>query len=103
MDSSELAKLLALADQLSPERYPERAIALNQRIVQLDPSNAAAYVRLARAYQTQRDFPAAVAACQDALRQNPESIAAQRRWQRIIEERELYQQVQKIETYEEAL
>lgn len=103
MDSPELARLLAMADQLSPERYPERAVALNQRIVQLDPHNAAAYVRLARGYQAQRNFSAAVAACQDALSHNPQSVAAQRRLQRITEEWELYQQAQAIETYEEAL
>ncbi len=103
MDSSELAKLLALAEQLSPERYPERAIILNQRIVQLDPHNAAAYVRLARAYQTQQNYSAAVAACQDALRHHPQSIAAQRRLQRVTEEWELYKEVQTIQTYDEAL
>ncbi len=103
MDSFELARLLVMADQLSPERYPERAIALNQRIVQLDPRNAAAYVRLARGYQARRNFSAAVAACRDALSHNPQSVAAQRRLQRITEEWELYQQVQAIETYEEAL
>jgi curved DNA-binding protein CbpA len=103
MDSSDLDRLLVLAEQLSPERYPERAITLNQQIVQLDPQNAAAYVRLARAYQAQRDFPSAVAACQDALRHNPESIAAQRRLQRITEEWDFFRQVQKITTYDEAL
>jgi tetratricopeptide (TPR) repeat protein len=103
MDSPELARLLALADQLSPERYPERAVALNQRIVQLDPHNAAAYVRLARGYQAQQNFSAAVAACRDALSRDPQSVAAQRRLQRITEEWELYQQVQTIQIYEEAL
>ncbi len=48
MDSPELAQLIATAEQLSPERYPDQAVALNQRVVQLDPQNAAAYVRLAR-------------------------------------------------------
>ena len=103
MDSFELARLLVMADQLSPERHPDRAIALNRRIVQLDPRNAAAYVRLARGYQAQRNFSAAVAACRDALCHNPQSVAAQRRLQRITEEWELYQHVQAIETYEESL
>lgn len=103
MDSPELARLLAMADRLSPERYPERAIALNQRIVELDPHNAAAYVRLARGYQAQQNFSAAAAACQDALSHNPQSIAAQRRLQRITEDWELYQHVQEIKTYEEAI
>ena len=85
MDSLELARLLVMADRLSPERYPERAIALNQRIVELDPHNAAAYVRLARGYQAQQNFSAAVAACRDALSHNPQSTAAQRRLQRITE------------------
>jgi tetratricopeptide (TPR) repeat protein len=103
MDSPELAQLIATAEQLSPERYPDQAVALNQRIVQLDPQNAAAYVRLARGYQAQRNFAAAVAACQNALRLQPESEAAQRRLQRVTEERELSRQAQTIATYAEAL
>lgn len=103
MDSSELARLIATAEQLSPERYPDQAIALNQRIVQLDPRNAAAYVRLARGYQAQRSFAAAVAACQDALRHDPQSTGAQRRLQRVTEEWAFARQVQAIATYDEAL
>ncbi len=103
MDSAELSQLLAAAEQLSPERRPDQAIALNQRIVQLDPHNAAAYLRLARGYQAQRNFAAAAAACQDALRHHPESSAAQRRLQRISEEWGFYRQAQRIATYDEAL
>lgn len=103
MDSSELARLIATAEQLSPERYPDQAIALNQRIVQLDPRNAAAYVRLARGYQAQRSFAAAVAACQDALRHDPQSATAQRRLQRVTEEWELARRAQTIASYDEAL
>lgn len=103
MDSLEFAQLLARAEHLSPERYPEQAAALNQRIVQLNPSNVAAYLRLARALQTQRQFAAATAACQDALQRNPQSAVAQRRLQRITEEWALAQQAQAIATYDEAL
>jgi tetratricopeptide (TPR) repeat protein len=103
MDSPELAQLIAQAEQLSPERHPDQAIALNQRIVQLDPHNAAAYLRLARSYQAQHNFAAAVDACQDALRQQPESIAARRRLERINEERDFYRQAQRITSYDEAL
>lgn len=103
MDSSELARLIAAAEQLSPERYPDQASALNQRIVQLDPGNAAAYVRLARGYQAQRSFAAAIAACQNALRHDPQSAVAQRRLQRVTEEWELARQAQAIATYDEAL
>ncbi len=103
MDASEIARLIAAAEQLSPERYPDQAVILNQRVVQLDPRNAAAYVRLARAYQAQRSFAAAVAACQNALQYQPQSIGAQRRLHRINEERALARQAQTIATYDEAL
>jgi tetratricopeptide (TPR) repeat protein len=103
MDSPEVAQLIARAEQLSPERHPEQAIALNQRIVRLDPHNAAAYVRLARGYQAQRNFAAAIAACQDALRHHPQSSVAQRRLQRINEEWELAQRAQGIDTYDETI
>ena len=103
MNSPELAQLIATAEQLSPERYPDQAIALNQRIVQLDPRNAAAYVRLARGHQAHRNFAAAAAACQNALRHDPQSAVAQRRLYRITEERELAQRAQAIATYDEAL
>lgn len=102
MDPLEFTQLLARAEQLSPERYPDQAIPLNQRIVQLDPHNAAAFLRLARAFQTQRQFAAATEACQDALQQHPQSAVAQRRLQRITEEWEFAQQAQSIATYEEA-
>lgn len=102
MDSQEFAQLLARAEQLSPERYPDQAIELNQRIVQLDPHNAAAFLRLARAFQTQRQFAAATEACQHALQQHPQSAVAQRRLQRITEEWEFARQAQSIATYEEA-
>jgi tetratricopeptide (TPR) repeat protein len=102
MDSPEIAQLIAKTEQLSPERYPDQAIALNQRIVQLDPHHAAAYVRLARGYQAQRNFAAAIAACQDALHHHPQSSVARLRLQRITEEWELVQHVQAIATYDEA-
>jgi hypothetical protein len=103
MDSSELARLIAAAEQLSPERYPDQAITLNQRIVQLDPDNAASHLRLARGYQAERNFAAATMACQDALRLQPLSVVAQRRLQRITEEWDFYRQAQAIESYEEAI
>ena len=103
MDSLEFAQLLARAQQLSPERHPEQAVALNQRIVQMDPSNAAASLRLARGLQTLRQFAAAAAACQDALQRQPQSAVAQRRLQRISEEWALAQQAEAIATYDEAL
>ena len=103
MDSPELAQLIAAAEQLSPERHPDQAIALNQRIVLLDPSNAPAYLRLARSYQAQSNFAAAIAACQDALHHHPESIAAKRRLERINEEWHFYRQAQTIASYDEAL
>jgi tetratricopeptide (TPR) repeat protein len=103
MNTADLSELIAQADRLSPERYPEQAVAINQQIVQLDLQNAAAHVRLARAYQAQRKFAAAAAACQDALKCNPQSTIAQRRLQRIHEEWALYKQAQEIKTYDEAL
>lgn len=103
MDPLEFAQLLARAEQLSPERYPDQAAALNQRIVQIDPHHVAAFLRLARALQTQRQFAAAAAACENALQQNPQSAVALRRLLRITEEWELAQQAQRITTYEEAL
>ncbi|HEY7127060.1 MAG TPA: DnaJ domain-containing protein [Ktedonobacterales bacterium] len=103
MDFSEFAQLLAEAEQLSPERHPAQAIELNQRIVQLDPHNAAASLRLARGYQAQRNFVAAAAACQNALHHHPQSLAAQRRLQRIKEEWALSEQAGVIATYDEAL
>src|SRR6185437_6829408 len=65
--------------------------------------NAAAYVRLARAYQAQRKFAEAKAACQEALRLNPGSTVAKQRLQRIIEEWALAQQAQEVSSFEEAL
>lgn len=103
MDSTEFARLLSQAEQLSPERYPDQAITLNQRMLQLDPLQGAAYVRLARAYQAQRNFAAAVAACEGALQVHPHSPVAARRLQRITEEWTLAEQAQAITTYEEAL
>lgn len=102
IDPPELARLIAKAEQLSPERYPDQAVELNQRIVQLDPQSAAAYVRLARGYQAQRKFAAAVEACQEALKRHPQSTVAPKRLRRITEEWELYQQAQAIGTYQEA-
>ena len=103
MDISDLAQLIATAEHLSPERHPDQAVTLNQQILSLDPQNAAAYVRLARAYQTQRQFAAAVAACQDALQRNPQSTVAQKRLQRIHEEWALAKRAQAITTFHEAL
>lgn len=103
METTDVAQLVAEAERLSPERSPQQAMELNQRIVQSDPQNAAAYVRLARAYQAQRDFTAAVAACEAALQCNPNSTVAQRRLQRVKEEWELYKQAEAIQTYDEAL
>ena len=45
-----VAELIDAAERLSPERFPEQAMELNQQIIQHDPTNAAAYVRLSRAY-----------------------------------------------------
>jgi tetratricopeptide (TPR) repeat protein len=102
IDPPEVAQLIATAEQLSPERYPDQAIELNQRIVQRDPVNAAAYVRLARAFQAQRKFAEAEVACQEALRLNPQSTVAQRRMQRIAEEWTLARQAQAVSTWDDA-
>ncbi len=59
-------------------------------------------MRLARAYQAQRQFAAATAACQEALQRHPQSAVAQKRLQRITEEWELAKQAQTITTYQEA-
>lgn len=98
-----LAALVAQAEQCSPERYPAQAIDVNQCIIQLDPTNAASYVRLARAYQARRKFAAADAACRDALRRNPHSTVAKARLQRITEEWALAKRAQAITTFHEAL
>lgn len=103
MSTPDLAQLIATADRLSPERHPAQAVTVNQQILSLDPQNAAAYVRLARAYQAQRQFAAAVAACQAALPRNPQSTVAQKRLQRINEEWALAKQAQAITTFQEAL
>ena len=103
MDASELAQLIARAEQLSPERHPEQAVPLNRRIVQLDPDNAVAYLRLARALQTQRQFALAAAACQEALQRQPQSDVAYKRWQRIKEEWALARQAEALTSYGEAL
>jgi tetratricopeptide (TPR) repeat protein len=103
METMDVAQLVAEAERLSPERSPEQAVELNQRIVRLDPRNAAAYVRLARAYQAQRNFAAAADACQEALQCNPGSAVAQRRLQHINEEWDFYKKAQAIQTYDEAL
>lgn len=102
MDTPDLAKLIATAQHLSPERHPDQAVELNQQILSLDPQNAATSVRLARAYQAQRQFEAA-AACQKALQHNPQSIVAQKRLQRIEKEWALAKQTQVITAYQEAL
>jgi tetratricopeptide (TPR) repeat protein len=102
MHTPELVQLIITAEQCSPERHPAQAMELNQRIIQLNPANAAASVRLARAYQAQRQFAAAVAACQDTLQRNPQSAVAQKRLQRITEEWALAKQAQTITTYQEA-
>ncbi len=102
MDSLELAELVAQAEQCSPERHPDQAVALNQQIIHLDSQNAAAYVRLARAYQAQRQFTAAAVACQEALQRHPQSAVAQKRLQRINQEWTLAKQAQTITTYQEA-
>jgi cytochrome c-type biogenesis protein CcmH/NrfG len=65
MPVAELAQLTSAAEYLSPERSPAEAVVLNQELLALDPTNAAAHVRLARAYQAQRKFAEAKAACQD--------------------------------------
>ena len=69
----------------------------------LDPQNAAAYVRLARAYQTQRQFAAAEAACQEALQRNPQSTVAQTRCKRVWEEWLLAKRAQAVTTFHAAL
>lgn len=98
-----LAELIAIAEHLSPERHPDQAVTLNQQILSLDPQNAAASVRLARAYQAQRKFAEAKAACQEALRLNPGSVVAKQRLQRIAEEGALAALAQAITSFEEAL
>jgi tetratricopeptide (TPR) repeat protein len=97
-----ITELIAAAEQLSPERSPAEAVELNQRILQLDPQNAAAYVRLARAYQAQRKFAEAKAACQEALRLNPGSTVAKQRLQRISEEWDLAKEAQAVSTWDDA-
>jgi tetratricopeptide (TPR) repeat protein len=99
----DLSQLIAAAEHLSPEHHPAQAVALNQQILSLDPQNAAAYVRLARAYQSQRQFAAAEAACREALQRNPQSTVAQKRLQRIQEEWALAKRAQSITTFHEAL
>jgi tetratricopeptide (TPR) repeat protein len=103
MPTTNVTELIATAEQLSPERSPAQAVDLNQRILQLDPTNAAAHVRLARAYQAQRKFAEAKAACQEALRLNPGSTVAKQRLQRITKEWALAQQAQTATSFEEAL
>jgi tetratricopeptide (TPR) repeat protein len=78
-------------------------VEVNQHILQFDPSNAAAHVRLARAYQVQRKFAEAKAACQEALRLNPGSAVAKQRLQRNAEEGALAAQAQVVTSFEEAL
>jgi cytochrome c-type biogenesis protein CcmH/NrfG len=89
MPPAALPDLIMAAEQLSPDRAPATAVELNQQILALDPTNAAAQVRLASAYQAQRKFAEAKAACQEALRLNPGSTVAKQRLQRISEEWEL--------------
>src|SRR5215472_13501425 len=59
-------------------------------------------MRLARAYQAQRKFAEAKAACQEALRLNPGSTVAKQRLQRISEEFALATQAQAVSSLEEA-
>ncbi|HLV99438.1 MAG TPA: tetratricopeptide repeat protein [Ktedonobacterales bacterium] len=102
MPASELDDLITTAERLSPERSPAQALELNQQVLQLDPTNAAAHVRLARAYQSQREFAEAKAACQEALRLNPGSTVAKGRLQRISEEWELAKEAQATSTWDDA-
>jgi tetratricopeptide (TPR) repeat protein len=102
MSAPDVAQLIAAAEQLSPERSPAEAVELNRQILALDTTNAAAHVRLARAYQTQRKFAEAKAACQEALRLNPGSAVAKQRLQRIAEEWVLAQAAQAVSTWDEA-
>ena len=103
MPTPEVTQLITTAEQLSPERYPDQVVELNQQMLQLDPTNAAAYVRLARAFQAQRKFAEAKAACQEALLLNPGSTVAKQRLQRITEEWALAKQAQSVTNFEEAL
>ena len=102
MSTTKVAELIATAECLSPERFPVQAMDLNQQVLQLDPTNAAAHVRLARAYQAQRKFAEAKAACQEALRLNPGSTAAKQRLQRISEEYALATQAQSVSDWDAA-
>ena len=103
MPPSALADLITTAEQLSPERSPNQALEVNQQILQFDPTNAAAQVRLARAFQAQRKFAEAKVACQEALRLNPGSRVAKQRLQRITKEWALAKQAQSVTNFEEAL
>jgi hypothetical protein len=49
MPTSDVAELITMAEQPSREQHPEQAAQLNQQLLALDPTNAAAQVRLARA------------------------------------------------------
>jgi tetratricopeptide (TPR) repeat protein len=102
MPDSELTNLMATAERLSPERSPEQAVELNQQMLALDPTNAAAHVRLARAYQAQRKFAEAKTACQEALRLNPGSTVAKQRLQWIAEEAALAKQAQAVSDWDAA-
>ena len=102
MPTTKIAELIVTAERLSPERSPGQAIEVNQQILQLDPINAAAQVRLAGGYQAQRKFAEAKAACQEALRLNPGSTVAKNRMQRIAEEWALATQAQSVSTFEDA-
>ena len=97
------AERITTAERLSSERSPNQALDVNHRLLQLDPTNAAAYVRQARAYQAQRKFAEAKAACQEALRLNPGSTVAKQRLQRIAEECACATQAQAVTSFEEAL
>lgn len=57
MPTTKGAERITTAERLSPERSPAQAMELNQQVLQLDPTNAAASVRLARAYHAQRKLP----------------------------------------------
>jgi tetratricopeptide (TPR) repeat protein len=102
MPTTNVAELIATAERLSPERSPDQALEVNQRLLQLDPKNAAAHVRLAWAYQTQRKFAEAKAACQEALRLNPGSTVAKQRLQRISEDYALATQAQAVSAWDAA-
>jgi tetratricopeptide (TPR) repeat protein len=96
-DENKLEELNRLAEAFSTDQdYGEEAANINLSILYLNPNSDAAHVRLARCSVATRHFMQAWEFCNEALRLNPNNVAARNLLTKVDTEQRLEQKVRQM-------